>query len=248
MISNKLVNSHYGPMIINANDKFIGASIEKFGSWAADDIEVIKNIIDVLLLSKSHVRVYDVGANIGTHTVALARHFGNSIVLRSFEAQRHMYYLLCGNVALNGLDNVVCHHAAVSDGSANTMDVIMPNYNTLNNFGGLELMHAHNSDNDSMVKDASETVPCLCLDSFKESVDFVKLDVEGMECQALAGAELLISKSKPVCFVEVLKSDRVKIKDFFKKHDYMLYTYKSDDWIFVPNDSDVELDLPNVLL
>lgn len=235
-------------MIINANDKFIGASIEKFGAWAADDIAVIQNILDVLLQSKSQVRVYDVGANIGTHTVALARHFGDRIAVRSFEAQRHMYYLLCGNVAINGLDNVICHQVAVSDGSSNTIDVVMPNYNRINNFGGLELMDAHNSDNSLMIKDATETVSCLCLDHFKEPVDFVKLDVEGMECQALAGATQLINEHKPICFVEVLKSDIIKIQEFFKRYDYTLYKYKSDDWIFVPKDSDVELDLPNVLL
>ena len=44
MIPNKLVQSHYGPMIINANDKYIGRSIEQLGAWAAEDIELIKSI------------------------------------------------------------------------------------------------------------------------------------------------------------------------------------------------------------
>lgn len=248
LITNKLVNSHYGPMIINANDKWIGPSIEQFGAWAADDIELIKNILEIQLLDKSHVTFYDVGANIGTHTVALGRHFNSKISIRSFEAQRHMYYLLCGNVALNGLDNTTCHQVAIGDGSMSSIDVVMPDYKKINNFGGLELVEAINSDNSLMCMDKIETVACATLDSFSEPVDFIKLDIEGMECQALDGAKNIINNYKPVCFVEVLKSDIVKIQNYFRSMNYNCYKYKPDDWIFVPKDSDVELDLPIVLL
>lgn len=248
MISNKLVNSIYGPMLINANDKFIGASIEQFGVWAADDITLIGNIVDILLQEKTKITFYDVGANIGTHTVALARQFGSKISVRAFEAQRHIYHLLCANVALNGLDNVCCEHVAVGDGSETTIDVVMPDYNRINNFGGLELKHAINSDNSLMIKNETERISCRTLDSFKETVDFVKLDVEGMECQALQGAKATIEKNLPICFVEVLKSDVVKIQDYFRPMNYRVYKYKPDDWIFVPENSDVELDLPNHLL
>lgn len=59
-------------MIINANDKYIGRSIEQAGAWAADDIELLKSIMDILLTEQDQVCFYDVGANIGTHSVALA--------------------------------------------------------------------------------------------------------------------------------------------------------------------------------
>lgn len=93
-----------------------------------------------------------------------------------------------------------------------------------------------------------ESIPCVTLDSFTEWVDFIKLDVEGMEFQALQGAKSIVEQSRPICFVEVLKSDIIMIQQFFKSYDYVLYKYKPDDWIFVPNDSDVELDLPKTLL
>lgn len=235
-------------MIINANDKWIGPSIEQFGAWAADDIELIKSIVGIQLQQREHICFYDVGANIGTHTVALARHFDSRIRVRAFEAQRHMYHILCGNVALNGLDNVMCEHSAVSDGTVDHIQVHMPDYNRTNNFGGLELMSAVNSDNSLMIKKQMESIPCVTLDSFAEWVDFIKLDVEGMEFQALQGAKSTVEQSRPICFVEVLKSDIIMIQQFFKSYDYVLYKYKPDDWIFVPNDSHVELDLPKTLL
>lgn len=235
-------------MIINANDKWIGPSIEQFGAWAADDIELIKSIVQIQLQELDHVRFYDVGANIGTHTVALARHFDTKISVRAFEAQRHIYHILCGNVALNGLDNVMCEHLAVSDGTVDHIQVHMPDYNSINNFGGLELMEAVNSDNSFMIKKQVDQIKCVTLDSYAEWVDFIKLDVEGMECQALQGAKSTVQRSRPICFVEVLKSDISKIQQFFKAYDYVLYKYKIDDWIFVPKDSHVELDLPKILL
>lgn len=235
-------------MIINANDRYIGRSIQQFGAWAADDIEIIKIILDILLGEKSQVTMYDVGANIGTHTVALAKHFGPRISLRAFEAQRHVYYTLCGNVALNGLDNVCCEHVAVSNGAVDRLDIQLPDYNQLNNFGGFEVMPAINSDNAGMQKDQTETISCTNIDSYNESVDFIKLDVEGMEIRALHGGKKTLERSRPICFVEVLKSDKGAIHRFFHDLDYHAYRYKDDDWIFVPSDSDVELDLPKILL
>jgi FkbM family methyltransferase len=235
-------------MIINANDRYIGASIQQFGAWATDDIEIIKSMLDILLGEKSLVTMYDVGANIGTHAVALAKHFGPRIAMRAFEAQRHVYYALCGNVALNGLDNVVCEHVAVSDGTVDRLDIQLPDYNQPNNFGGFEVMPAVNSDNADMHKSHTETIVCRTIDSYNESVDFVKLDVEGMEIRALQGAKKTLERSRPICFVEVLKSDKLAIHRFFYDLDYLAYRYKDDDWIFVPCDSDVELDLPKILL
>ena len=128
MIPNKIVNGQYGPMIINANDQYIGRSIEVYGAWAQDDIDLIKSLIELLATKKEKIVFYDVGANIGTHTVALAKTFGDRILVRSFEAQRQVYYVLCGNIAVNGLDNVQAHHAAVSDRSDDTMLIDLPDY------------------------------------------------------------------------------------------------------------------------
>ena len=247
MIPNRLVNSHYGPMIINAHDRYIGASIEQFGAWAADDIELIRSMIDILLQDKQHVCFYDVGANIGTHTVALGRHFGSRIQIRSFEAQRQIYYMLCGNVALNGLDNVICEHRAVSDQVNHAIEITLPDYTSVNNFGGFELIPPMHSDNQDLIRGHSESVITTTIDSFAECIDFVKLDVEGMEHRVLAGARHTFEQHRPCCMLEVLKTDRSAVETFFRSMDYAIYALREDDWIALPRESDVELDLPEVL-
>jgi FkbM family methyltransferase len=233
-------------MIINANDKYIGRSIELHGAWAADDIELIKSIVDILLANREQVCFYDVGANIGTHSVALGRHFGPKITIRAFEAQRQIYYMLCGNVALNGLDNVICEHAAVAE-RATTLTVTLPDYGQVNNFGGLELIPPCHSDNDTMSHQGIEQVPTVTLDQYSDRVDLIKLDVEGMEHLALAGAARVFQQHRPVCFFEVLKTDVTMVQQFFADQCYTLYQLRADDWIAVPVESDVVLDLPKVL-
>ena len=248
MIQNKIVNSKFGPMIINANDIGIGSHVEQLGVWAEDDLSVMAELLRVQLAKKSCVTFYDVGANIGTHSVALSKEFGSAIKIRAFEAQRLVFYQLCGNLAINGIENVYCHNVAVSDGQTEVMEIRLPNYDERFNYGGLELSDAVNSDNQFVAKPNTETVSCICLDSFDEPVDFIKMDIEGMEPQALQGARDLIDRCRPICFVEVLKSDILVIQEFFRSVSYNRYTYKDDDWIFIPKESEIKLNLPVVLL
>ena len=64
---------------------------------------------------ESECIVLDVGANIGTHTVAVAKKVTDRSVVVAFEPQRLTYQVLCGNVALNALTNVLCQNVVVSD-------------------------------------------------------------------------------------------------------------------------------------
>ena len=55
------------------------------------------------------------GANFGCFALALARIAGPKGKVHAFEAQRVIFDMLCGSVALNGLTQVFCHHVAVGD-------------------------------------------------------------------------------------------------------------------------------------
>jgi FkbM family methyltransferase len=238
MIPNKIVKSNYGTMIINTNDQYIGRSIEQYGQWAADDIDLISRICDFLLQSKPKIIIYDVGSNIGSHTVALAYRFGERVQIRAFEAQRQIYYMLCGNVAINGLDNVYCEYAAVSD-VVGSLSIQVPDYKEINNFGGVELQFPVHSDNQTMNKPNMEFVQTVTIDGFNESVDFIKMDIEGMEHLALAGAINTLTSSRPICFVEMVKTDQLAVKKIFGQSKYRAYAYKDDDWLFVPDESEL---------
>jgi FkbM family methyltransferase len=83
--------------------------------------------------------VVDVGANLGAFAVPLARHIkGRGGRLHAFEAQRMVYYQLCANLLLNGLDNAHAHHLAIGN-HAGQIDVPVLDLGQERNIGSLSL-------------------------------------------------------------------------------------------------------------
>lgn len=205
--SNRIVDSDYGPIIINRHDTHIGRSIERYGYWMQEEIALTISWIARRLQTQPRIRYYDIGANIGTHSLAVASHFRDRVQVRAFEAQQAMFHMLCGTMALNDLHNVSCHHNAVSDLSGLDIAFAVPDYSRENNFGALELVPPLRSDNRSLHRGGFERIRTVSVDSFDERVDFLKIDIEGMELAALRGARQTIAKHRPLVFVETLKCD-----------------------------------------
>lgn len=239
--SNAIINSDYGSIIININDTVIAKYISQEGYWAVGDINLIKELIDFQLTKKDGVVFYDVGANIGTHSLAVAKSFGEKVKVRAFEAQRQVFNMLCGTVAINGINNIYCHNLAVSDVCGVELEIELPDYHSNNNFGGLELIKPQRSDNGEMVKGSSEIVSTVTLDSFKEKVDFIKMDIEGMEDRAIMGASVLIDEHRPICFIEILKTDFNYLFNFFKNKNYLGFQ-KNADLIVIPLEYQIQVN------
>ena len=106
---NRLKECRHGRMLYNVNDAYPGRSLDLYGSTARGK----------WTCSASSFRagdvVIEVGANVGAHTVALARIVGGGGMVMAFEPQRLAFQSLCANVALNNLANVWCHQAAFGD-------------------------------------------------------------------------------------------------------------------------------------
>jgi len=221
-------------MLVNPNDQFIVPSIEQAGTYSPGDITLIQSLVEFLINKHGDATFYDVGANFGTHTLAVASRFEDKVKVRAFEAQKQIFFNLCGSLALNGLTNVDCHNLAVTDGSIETLQFDLPDYDSVNNFGGLELVPAESSDNQTMKKVGKETVTCVALDDYDERVDLIKMDIEGMELQALNGATKIFDQYRPICFLEVLKSDPSKIRTFFESRNYAIEPFSQMDWLLIP--------------
>ena len=54
-------------------------------------------------------------------------------------------------------------------------------------------------------------------------VDFIKIDVEGMEEEVLAGATNTIARSKPIMLIETIKSNAANLQSFVDGHGYIRY-------------------------
>ena len=94
---NQLAAGKDGYFLYNSNDKYIGRAIENYGEYSEIELDLLKNLCaagDVIL---------EVGANIGAHTVGMARTVGPTGRVLAFEPQRLVFQTLCANVALNSL-------------------------------------------------------------------------------------------------------------------------------------------------
>lgn len=183
---NAVSETRHGPMIHNRLDRYIGQSLARYGEYGEHEGRFLRGLVH------QGATVIDAGANVGVFTVQLARHVGAGGHVVAFEPQRLTHQALCGNVALNSLANVTTVHAAVGARAGRLMVPMLDPYRA-NNIGGLSLGDW----------DRGEPVPVVPLDALGlDSCALIKIDVEGMELDALTGAEGLIAATRPALYLE----------------------------------------------
>jgi FkbM family methyltransferase len=175
----------HGTMMYLRQDKYVGRSFTEYGEYSEGEVDVFRQCLgpgDVAL---------DIGANFGSHTLPLARLVGPSGRVFAFEPQRILFQILCGNIALNELPNV--HALPVALGrAAGSAKVPALDYSGANNFGGVSLVSGHGED-----------VPVVTLDQLDVTkAKLIKIDVEGMELDVLAGAKATLARCRPILYVE----------------------------------------------
>lgn len=188
----RLKHCKHGPMMFFAGDTVIGRSLDLYGEHSEPEIELFRQYL------RPGMVAVDVGANIGTHAVCFAQSVGPNGRVLAFEPQSVLLQVLIGNVALNACRNVVAENKALG---ARAGSVVVPwlDYAREGNFGALELGAWTQGD----------TVPVATLDSYAlHSCHLIKIDVEGMERDVLAGAHATIARHQPLLYVENNKPER----------------------------------------
>ncbi len=230
---NAVTQWKYGYVVYNKNDLYIGKAVEKYGEFSEFEVDLFRQICrpgDV---------VVEVGANIGTHTVALSNIVGEHGLVHAFEPQPIIFYTLCANVAINSLNNVHCLNLAA--GAAEGF-VLIPNinYEEPGNYGSVEVDKFKKGNQIRRVRlDNYIAVPSLRL---------LKIDVEGMESEVIRGAKKLIARHKPVIYVENDRPEKSKdLIELIRSLDYRMYWHQP--LLFNPNNffGDSENIYPNIV-
>jgi FkbM family methyltransferase len=146
--------------------------------------------------------IFDVGAHVGIWTVPLALRHPNAMI-HSFEASPKTFRNLEANVRRNHLRNVRLVQVAVSDRNG-TLSFQIPHKGSL-------FSRILSSDNGRHRFDSADIleVPSVCLADYCrerdiDSIEFVKVDVEGAEVQVMRGLDpLLKSKRIQKIWIEV---------------------------------------------
>jgi len=186
------VDTRYGRMFYFPNDDPIGKALAIYGEWAQAEIKLLSAFVGL------GSNVIDVGANIGTHTLAFSRRVGPSGLVRAFEPQGAVFNLLERTLALNNCTNVkaLCAGAGRAPG-----EMLVPaiDYASHANLGGVALLPA----SEGKGRKAGERTPIIALDNLAlEACHLIKIDAEGMEEEVLTGAAETIHRLRPVVYLE----------------------------------------------
>ena len=155
--------------------------------------------------------VFDVGANIGAHTLRLCRLAGRGRVF-AFEPTSWAFGKLSRNLSLNNFPNCRIEHLALSDSP------------------GEEVIHrgtdralapfraSFQQKGRSATANTSETIRFDTLDHFVEqheigSIDFIKIDVDGYEGRVVRGGLSTIERDRPLMCIEFSHEQMLRIGD-----------------------------------
>jgi len=213
------IDTIYGKFIVNRHCHFHAEVLIKSGIPHIE--EEIKKIQAILSTFPEDSVMLDVGANIGLISVpcaqTLAAKKGRVI---AFEPQTPLAYALGGTCVLNDIDNLSVVNQGLGS-KASTLSVNFPDYTKPQDLGLFALSAA--------TTDSGDRVEVTTVDSLDlPALDFLKIDVEGMETEVLQGAKQTIERTNPWCWVEYWKVGLDTIKDSFVNLNYRFY--RMDEW------------------
>ncbi len=201
------------------NDLIIGRALRSYGEWAENEIRLLRRLIS------AGDAVLDIGANIGTHALALAAQVGTRGTLIAIEPRPEIFELLRQNVEQNDLRQVRLEHAAAG---AELSEIIVPtlDINASSNFGSLSLL----PDTVPVAASDFRHVRMLTVDSLALSTcSLIKIDVEGMEALVLAGATRTIRDLKPFIYAECNTLENgIAIKSRLDELGYKCFLHLAD--------------------
>ncbi|HEV2842096.1 MAG TPA: FkbM family methyltransferase [Chthoniobacterales bacterium] len=187
----------HGVLCHYPGDELIGESLAYYGEWAEEELYLLSSLI------RAADTVVDVGANIGTHTIALSRFVGPTGRVLSIEGQSRAFALLTLNTFLNAADNVHCVPAIVGKESGLRM-VAEEDAEALRNLACFSFAPPEMpAPADRPDQHLLFPVPMVALDDLQlPRCELLKIDAEGMELDVMLGAVRTIERFRPVIYFE----------------------------------------------
>jgi FkbM family methyltransferase len=192
----KLVSCRHGLFFALLSDVFVGRALEVYGEFSELEAVFLTSLL------RPGETVLDIGANLGTLTIPLARAVGDRGRVLAFEPQTFIYRLLRANIAVNNLAGVVSSHRFGVGDAAGYIDAPIFDYAAVNNFGGFDISLKSFSAQPVRIL-PWDTVPQVTVDDLDlKACALIKIDVEGMEPDVIAGAARTIARFRPILYVE----------------------------------------------
>ena len=176
--------------------------------------------------NKNKLVIFDVGANIGDYSRLLEEFFSDRADIYCFEPSRETYRKLSEN--FNGKKNIHIYNLGFSN-EDKTVFLFADK-----NASGLASLYKRRLDHFNIHMNETEQVKVMTVDNFCrgegiKKIDFLKLDIEGHELQALEGAREIL-KSNSIDFIQFeFGGCNIDSRTFFQDFYYLL---KDDFYIY----------------
>ena len=153
------------------------------GQYEPYSVELLKRLIS------PGMKCIDVGAHIGFYTCLVTSIVGETGKVYAFEPMAAHYDLLLKNIQENGFQRIVqTFNVVCSDVNGNVNVSKISNMFVVGHNGGSE----------------QATVEAVRLDDLiEDTIDFVKIDVEGHEPAVIRGMTSILSRDQPIILSEI---------------------------------------------
>jgi len=206
----KQAKCRHGTLSYYENDRYIGRALARYGEYSEAEVALLKRLL------KPGASVIEVGANIGSITVPLAKHVGAEGVVYAIEPQPENIALLTRNVEDNNVPVLILHNACGDVPGTDRIAALAEVEG--HNYGGIALGAG------------SAQVKVRTLDSLvvvEKPVELIKIDVEGMEAAVLRGAVETIKKHRPLLYVENDRRDKAdELTRLIASLDYKMFEHR----------------------
>ena len=199
--------------------KGLALSISHYGTYEELEAKIMEEKIETGNI------VVDIGANIGLHTLNMARIVGNTGQVFAFEPDPSNFEILKKNVKINNYKNIILEQKAVGDKhgrvtlyqSDNPINHrIFPQTERATNQVQVELTNLDNYFDSDMI----------------DKINFIKIDVEGMEFGVLKGMKNILKNNKKIKILfEFVPKDTIEagfipieLLDYLTSNGFKLYS------------------------
>lgn len=209
-------------ILVNPKNGTVDNEIFLQGVYEPSFLKVIKQNL------RSGDTYIDIGANIGQHSLFASRVVGDTGRVVAFEPVSKIYEQFKQSVILNNFENIKIHNLACGEEEKE-----MFIYMTESNMGGSSLVFG----SESREKEKINVVTADSILVDEPQIDFIKIDVEGYEYEAMLGLIETLKKHHPKIMLEYsydgykevnIGNDK-KILDLLFSLDYSLYDIENND-------------------
>lgn len=204
-------------MILDKADLDLSRQVEMLGTYSTESFE--RTILERYL--KRDQTFLDIGANIGFYSLLARSIVGPNGRVYSFEASKENSDLITMSVNENEFDNITVINSAISDTVGEGYLYVSPYYNSEHSLFGYH--YSSGKSNYKRVPVRLETVDNLLENNCHDlDVNFIKMDIEGSESNALDGMTDTVNHNDKLILVtefwpQGLQNSNTNPREFLEK-------------------------------